>query len=201
MKNILFIVGSLRAESLNKRLAHVVARQLPEGYEASFFDIATLPHYSSDLEGENTPASVTAFRSAIRAADGLYITAPEYNFAIPGVLKNAIDWASRPMIPLNAVVGKPFNAAVATMSPVNGIRALQDIKRIMTSIGGFSATSFDFVLTAAQTKFVGEGATEELEPVAMNLCHFSIDALVRAIETDAGAQPLAMWTKFANSVK
>lgn len=201
MKKILFIVGSLRADSLNKRLAHVISRHLPEGYAGEFFDIGTLPHYSSDLEGDKTPASVTAFRQAIREADGLYFVSPEYNYAIPGTLKNAIDWASRPMIPLNAVVGKPFNAAVATMSPVNGPRALNDIKRIVTGIGGFSATSFDFVLNSAQAKFVGEGQEEVLEPAAMGLLHFSLNALVRAIETDAGSQPLAMWTAFADSMK
>jgi chromate reductase len=103
MKSILFLVGSLRAESLNARLARVAAAKLPD---------------------------------AIRDADGVFWTTPEYNYAFPGIVKNAIDWTTRPMLPRHPIVGKPMNAAVATMSPANGIRSLSDLKRIWAAAFG-----------------------------------------------------------------
>ena len=137
MKNILFLVASLRKESLNMRLARVTANNLPDGCGATFFDLKDVPMYNEDLRGDGSPESVRELREALRSADGVFWTTPEYNYALPGIVKNAIDWASRPMMPQHSFVGKPMNAAVATISATNGIRSLNDLKRIGATAGDF----------------------------------------------------------------
>lgn len=107
------IVGSLRKDSMNLKLAKALAALAGDKIEATFVDISTLPLFSQDLEAD-VPASVTAMKSAIEKADGVLIVTPEYNRSITGVLKNAIDWASRPY-GKNSFAGKP--AAVCGTSP------------------------------------------------------------------------------------
>lgn len=201
MKKILILVGSLRVGSLNHRLANIVARDLPEGYEAEFFDIGCLPFYNQDLDGDLASAEVVAFRTAVRASAGVFIVSPEYNFSIPGVVKNAIDWASRPMMPRHAMVGKPMNVVVATVSATNGIRSLTDIKRIWAACGGVPVNTLDFVLTQAPSKFVDDDGVESLEPVTLASLHLAIGNLVRLIEANAGEGFIANWDSFVATLK
>ena len=91
--NLLCLSGSLRAASSSRAVLDHICSHLPEGVAASRFDIGSLPHYNADL---GAPEVVEALKAAIDAADGLVIVTPEYNYSVPGVLKNAIDWASRP---------------------------------------------------------------------------------------------------------
>jgi chromate reductase len=199
MKNILFLVGSLRRDSLNMRLAHVAADNLPEGYQATFCDLGEVPMYNDDLRGERSPEGVQRLREALRNADGVFWTTPEYNFALPGIVKNAIDWASRPTLPRHSFVGLPMNAAVATISATNGIRSLNDLKRIWSSCGGFTITTFDFVLQLAPSKFVDVDGVESLEPLSLDKLRMAIGHLVRAIEGNAGDVVTANWVAFAES--
>ena len=92
---VLGFAGSLRRGSTNRGLLRVAADLLPEGMSLDVFDLGPIPLYNADVEAAGRPEAVTAFREAIRAADALLIACPEYNYSIPGVLKNAIDWASR----------------------------------------------------------------------------------------------------------
>jgi chromate reductase len=201
MTTILFLVGSLRRDSLNARLARVAARELPEGYDAVFFDIGTLPFFSDDLTREHTPEVVRQFRDAVRDADGVFVTTPEYNYALPGVVKNAVDWASRPMMPRNSIVGTPMNCAVATISATNGIRSLHDLKRIWAGCGGVTVNSFDFVLQNAPTKFIDQDGLETLEPVSLKILRFALDNLERLIEYKAGQVVEANWDAFVENLK
>jgi chromate reductase len=201
MTTILFLVGSARTESLNARLARVAARELPDGYQAVFFDLSTLPYYNGDLEGELTPPAVQEFRAAVRAADGVFFTTPEYNYALPGIVKNAVDWASRPMLPRNAIVGTPMNVAVATISATNGIRSLNDLKRIWTNCGGVTVSSFDFVLQQAPAKFIEQNGVETLEPVSLKTLRFALENLERLIEHKAGGVVEANWDAFVEQIK
>jgi NAD(P)H-dependent FMN reductase len=200
MKKILFLVGSLRQDSLNKRLSLIAASMLPEGYEASHFDIGTLPLYSSDNDGDKSPQAVVDFRKALQAADGVFFTSPEYNYSLPGLVKNAVDWASRPMMPRNSIVGKPMNAVVATMSPTNGIRGLMELKRCWSLVGGFSVGPIDFVLQSSPTRFVEENGRDHLEPAARAAVQSQIGYLVNAIENNAGAAVLQNWDSFIASM-
>ncbi len=108
------ISGSLRAGSLNTKLLRSASRLLPENTEMEIVEIGTLPLYNSDLEGDSLPLSVLKFRESLGRADALVLVSPEYNYSIPGTLKNAIDWASR---------GKDspiFGKAVALMGATMG---------------------------------------------------------------------------------
>ncbi|MBX6333529.1 MAG: NAD(P)H-dependent oxidoreductase [Gemmatimonadaceae bacterium] len=94
---VLGIAGSLRAGSFNRALLHAAMELAPAGMEITEFTrIAEIPHYNADLDGRAAPEPAVALRRAIAEADALLIATPEYNYSIPGVLKNAIDWASRP---------------------------------------------------------------------------------------------------------
>jgi len=95
-RNVAVIVGSLRKESFNRKLANAVMAIAPDTLRMTIVPIGDLPLYNQDLETENPPAQWAAFRDAIRGVDALLFVTPEYNRSIPGALKNAIDWASRP---------------------------------------------------------------------------------------------------------
>jgi chromate reductase len=93
---ILGIAGSLRAKSYNRALLRAARELSPEGIEIEIFDLDDIPPYNQDIEEINDPEIVREFKEKIRSADALLIATPEYNYSIPGVLKNALDWASRP---------------------------------------------------------------------------------------------------------
>ena len=111
---VLAFAGSLRAASYNKMLLRAAVELAPAGMEIEIHDIGEIPLFNEDVEAAGTPLAVEAFREAIRRADALLIATPEYNHGVPGVLKNAVDWASRP--PRRSVLAcKP--AAVFGASP------------------------------------------------------------------------------------
>ena len=93
---ILGIAGSLRLASYNRGLIRAAQQVAPDGVEIAAFDLLPIPLYNADVEAEGAPAPVRDLKERIRAADALLIATPEYNYSIPGVQKNAIDWASRP---------------------------------------------------------------------------------------------------------
>lgn len=117
MKNILFIVGSLRKQSFNRQLAALAEQMLAGRYNITYLDFEDVPLMNQDLEA-SVPASVSRVRKEVLAADGIWIFTPEYNFSYPGLLKNLLDWLSRPMDISNfanpsAVVGKKVTASGA----------------------------------------------------------------------------------------
>jgi chromate reductase, NAD(P)H dehydrogenase (quinone) len=93
---LLGIAGSLREGSYNRGLLRAARELLPEGVELDELDLRSLPFYDGDLEAAGDPEPVVALKEAIRTADALLIATPEYNRGVPGGLKNAVDWASRP---------------------------------------------------------------------------------------------------------
>lgn len=96
-KQILTLVGSLRAASVNRQLAQLAVESAPEGVALFVYEgLDELPFYNEDLDTDNPPAAVAALRAAAAQADGALVVTPEYNGTIPAVLKNAIDWLSRP---------------------------------------------------------------------------------------------------------
>jgi chromate reductase len=107
-------VGSLRKESINRRMAHALAALAPPSLQLSIIEIRDLPLYDADWETDTPPASVRAFRDAVRAVDALLFVTPEYNRSVPGALKNAIDVGSRPS-GKSVFSGKP--GAVVSVSP------------------------------------------------------------------------------------
>ena len=95
---ILGFAGSLRRASYNRGLVRAASELAPTGVAIEVFDLSDLPLYNQDVEAAGEPASVVAFKHAMARADALLVATPEYNHGIPGVLKNAIDWASRPRV-------------------------------------------------------------------------------------------------------
>jgi chromate reductase, NAD(P)H dehydrogenase (quinone) len=93
--NVLGFAGSLRQKSNNRYLLNAAETMMPAGMKLEIFDLIDIPLFNQDVESQGTPGPVLAFREAMKAADALLISTPEYNWSIPGVLKNALDWMSR----------------------------------------------------------------------------------------------------------
>jgi len=132
---LLLISGSLRRDSHNSALVRAAAGVLPPGWEAEVYEgLGTLPHYSEDLDGETPPPAVAELREAIAAADAILIATPEYNASIPGVLKNAIDWASRPF-PGNALRDKPAAVIGASTGLFGAVWAQAELRKVLAHTG------------------------------------------------------------------
>jgi chromate reductase, NAD(P)H dehydrogenase (quinone) len=124
---ILGIAGSLREGSYNRALLRTARELLPEGVELEEFDLRSLPLYDGDVEAAGDPEPVVALKEAIRGADALLIATPEYNRGVPGVLKNAIDWASRPPL-ASPLTGKPVAIMGASTGRGGTARAQEQLR-------------------------------------------------------------------------
>jgi chromate reductase len=129
MSKIAVIVGSIRRDSINLKLAEGLSRLAAPKSQFVFSKIEDLPLFNQDLE-PSPPAAVTRLKSEIESADGVLIFTPEYNRSIPGVLKNAIDWASRPY-GKNSFDGKPTAALGTSMGAVGTAAAQQHLRSIL----------------------------------------------------------------------
>ncbi len=132
---ILAISGSLRSGSLNTRLLREIAEQAPAGLEVELWaGLRHIPPYDADDDTGPAPEPVRELRQAIADADGLLFATPEYNSSIPGVLKNAIDWASRPR-ESTALQGKPAAVVGATTGQFGAVWAQADLRKVLGSAG------------------------------------------------------------------
>jgi NAD(P)H-dependent FMN reductase len=128
-KTILTLVGSLRAASLNRQLAEAAAEAAPDGVHLAIYEgLDQLPFYNEDLDTEVPPAPVAALRAAAEAADAALVVTPEYNGSIPGVLKNAIDWLSRPF-GNSALKGKPLAVIGTALGRYGGVWAHDETRK------------------------------------------------------------------------
>ena len=133
--HILGLCGSLRQHSYNRRLLSAAAMELPDGTAFVMFeDAGRIPPYNEDVEARDAPEAVLALRAAIAAADGILIATPEYNASVPGWLKNAIDWASRPY-PDHVLRGKPVVVAGASTAAHGATLAQAELRRVLRAIG------------------------------------------------------------------
>ena len=131
---ILGIAGSLRAGSHNAQLLRLAAEELPEGVELVVFDgLAEIPAFDEDLE-DLAPDAVDALKVAIAEADGVLIATPEYNGSIPGALKNALDWVSRP-IAESPIRRKPVAVIGASTSAFGAVWAQRELKKVLGVMG------------------------------------------------------------------
>ncbi len=126
---ILGIAGSLRKGSYNRSALHAAVGLVPDSAEIEVFDIDGLPGFNEDDE-KNPPAKVVELKKKIREADAILFVTPEYNYSVPGVLKNAIDWASRPYGD-NAWEGKPAGIMGASIGAIATARAQYHLRQIM----------------------------------------------------------------------
>ena len=132
---ILGISGSLRSGSHNTALLRAAALSLPSGVELEVYDgLRDLPPYDADLDVEPVDPAVARLRASIAEADGVLISTPEFNGSIPGALKNALDWASRPF-PDNALKGKPVAVVGASTGLFGAVWAQAETKKVLGIIG------------------------------------------------------------------
>src|SRR3954464_15744272 len=128
---IVTIVGSLRKESYNMHLAKTMQERYKNKFDIEIADIRSLPHFDQDEENI-PPQAVKYFKESILSADGVIIITPEYNWSIPGVLKNALDWASRVD---KVFIGKPVMALGATLGLLGTVRAQMHLREILAAPG------------------------------------------------------------------
>jgi chromate reductase len=132
---ILAIPGSLRAASWNAALLRLAQERAPEGVKVEIWEgLRDVPPFSEDREGGSAPDQVLDLRNAISEADALLVATPEYNGGVPGQLKNALDWASRPY-GLSALVGKPSGVISASTGSFGGRSAQEDVRKALRLSG------------------------------------------------------------------
>ena len=154
---ILAISGSLRGGSLNTALIHAAQRLAPAGTTVDIYaGLAEIPPYNEDHDGDRTPAQVAELRALIDAADGLLIAAPEYNYSIPGVLKNALDWASRPN-PGACLVGKPVAIMGASPGNFGTARGQLALRQILHATHSHVLPPPELLVFGAHQRYDGEG--------------------------------------------
>lgn len=149
---VLGIAGSLRAGSFNRALLAAAAELAPAGMSIDIHDLRGLPLYDQDLEAQGDPASVTALKDAIGGADALLIATPEYNYGVPGVLKNAIDWASRPA-GKSVLNGKPAAIMGASAGMAGTARAQLQLRQAFVFTQTLVVPSSEVLVAAAHEKF------------------------------------------------
>ncbi|MCZ7380988.1 MAG: NAD(P)H-dependent oxidoreductase [Candidatus Methanoperedens sp.] len=152
---ILGFAGSLRKGSYNKAILRAALELLPEDAKLEIFDLEGIPPFNSDLENR-MPEIVKEFKAKIRAADALLIATPEYNYSIPGVLKNAIDWASRPYGD-NAFEGKPAAIMSASSGMLGAVKAQFHLRQTFVFIDVLAINRPEVVVTFAGEKIDDKG--------------------------------------------
>jgi len=158
---ILGICGSLRNGSYNMFLLQNAAAIIrKEGAEFESFDLSEIPLYNADLDGDSKPQPVKKFIEAIANSNGLMLATPEYNYSIPGVLKNAIDWASRPGFQ-SVLKNKPAGIVSASMSAVGGARAQVHLRNVLASTLSPVFLNPDYLLPSAQNAFDEHGELQD----------------------------------------
>jgi chromate reductase, NAD(P)H dehydrogenase (quinone) len=153
---LLGFAGSLRKDSLNRALLRAAGELLPPDTTLDIYDLAGIPEYNDDVRlGTGYPETARKYREAIAAADALLIVTPEYNYSIPGILKNAIDWASR--APEPPLIGKPCALMSASPSILGGARAQYHLRQVFVFNDMFPINKPEVILAQATQKFDAAG--------------------------------------------
>jgi len=155
---VLAISGSLRKGSLSSTLLDAFGERAPEGVEFVRADISRLPIYNQDLELPE-PGFLVDWKKQIQPADGVLLVTPEYNRSIPPVLKNALDWASRPKIPPGTGAWANKSVAIAGCSPfsLGAFGAVHHLRQVLTFLNMPTLQQPEFYLTFAKDKFDNDG--------------------------------------------
>jgi chromate reductase, NAD(P)H dehydrogenase (quinone) len=156
--HIVAFSGSLRKSSFNTAAIKAAAQLMPDNCTLELLDISDLPHYNQELDGDNPPKAVLALAQKVAKADAVLFATPEYNYSVPGVLKNAIDWLSRQQP--QPFSGKPAAIISASMSLFGGARAQYHLRQIMIYLDVHFVNKPEVMIAGAHEKF---NATGELE--------------------------------------
>jgi chromate reductase len=153
---ILGVAGSLRKASYNRALLRAAQELAPDAAHVEIFDLDGIPLYSGDVEAEGLPARVVEFKQAIAAADALLISTPEYNHGVPGVLKNAIDWASRPS-GQSPLADKPTGIVGASPGMGGTVRCQGQLRQTLKALNCHALDQPEYLLPHCNDKFDGNG--------------------------------------------
>ncbi|HSS32481.1 MAG TPA: NADPH-dependent FMN reductase [Solirubrobacterales bacterium] len=185
---VLGISGSLRRDSYNSALLRAAAERLPAGVELVEYEgLREIPPYDADAEEQSTPAVVEELRAAVRAADAVLIATPEYNHSIPGQLKNALDWVSRPA-GKSALMGKPAAAIGASTGMFGAVWAQAEARKVLGALGG-RVVEGELPIARAQEQFT-DGRLE-LAPEQSERLEEILAELVSEVEELAELTPAA----------
>lgn len=153
--HILGIAGSLRQASYNRAALRAAAKLVPEGAILETFELDDIPMFNQD-EDQHPPAKVIELKRKIREADAILFVTPEYNYSVPGVLKNALDWASRPYGD-SAWNGKPTAIMGASVGALGTARAQYHLRQILVFLNMFPINQPEVMIGSAHTRFDQEG--------------------------------------------
>jgi chromate reductase, NAD(P)H dehydrogenase (quinone) len=154
--SILGVAGSLRRASFNRGLIRAAVEVAPPGTSVTSWDLGEIPLFNADVEAVGDPPPVAAFKQAIARADALVIATPEYNHCIPGVLKNAIDWASRPAR-RSVLTDKPVAVLGASTGRGGTARAQAHLRDGLAYTNGFVLPLPEVLIDGATSKFDDDG--------------------------------------------
>lgn len=152
---VLGISGSLRRGSFNTLALHAAQKLVPQGMTIEIADISSIPLYNEDIRTSGYPEPVEKFRQQIHAADGVLFVSPEYNYSVPGVLKNAFDWASRP--PEQPFNEKPGAIMGASTGLIGTARMQYDLRKSAVFVNMFMMPRPEVMIAKAAEKFDEEG--------------------------------------------
>src|SRR5258707_6548597 len=157
---IVGVSGSLRRASFSTSLIRLLAQRAGPGMVISLAEMSEIPLYNEDLDGDPKPAAVQAINAAIAESDGVLIVTPEYNHGVPGVLKNALDWASRPVS--NSVLkGKPVSIISSSLAFTGGVRAQYQLRETLIAMQAYVVPGPEVVVGGVHTKFKDETFLDE----------------------------------------
>ena len=159
---ILAISGSLRRDSHNTRLLRAAAGLLPPGAELELLDgelLRAIPHYDEDLRAAGEPAAVSAVRARVAAADAILVATPEYNHSLPSVLKNALDWLSRPLGD-SPFQGKDVAVVGASTGMFGAVWAQAEARKVLGAVGG-RVSDAELPVPGAGEQFDEDGALRD----------------------------------------
>jgi len=160
--HVLGISGSLRQGSYNRRLILAAQELAPEDLRIDLFDLHDIPPYDPDTEAQGDPPPVRAFKRRIHDADALLISTPEYNYGVPGMLKNAIDWASRPdENDTRVLAGKPIALMGATTGNFGTVRAQMMLRQVFLYTRSYVMLEPEVTVFRVQERFEGKRLADE----------------------------------------
>jgi chromate reductase len=153
---VLAISGSLRADSNNTGLLRALREEAPAGIDVELWDgIKAIPPYDADDDGVPGPPDVEAFRELVREVDAVFFATPEYNSSVPGALKNALDWASRPLA-TNSFRNKPVAVISSSAGAFGGVWAAAELRKVLGAMGA-RVTEAELAVGHAAEKFGDDG--------------------------------------------
>ncbi|MBL4801602.1 MAG: NAD(P)H-dependent oxidoreductase [Emcibacter sp.] len=194
---ILTICGSLRRESYNQMLLSSLSQYAPKDWVfKQSISIGELPHYNEDIDTATPPSSVDQFRKEIEEADALYWAMPEFNHSIPGVLKNALDWATHPLNEA-ALLGRVIAVSVVTQGR-GGYRGMSDLSRVLRDLGNFVVPAPELCIQFAHEHISPEenGQVSITDPVTEKLLKIQLQNLEYAVRHRMGHHAGMCWKNF-----